>query len=942
MTLQKLTPNQDLLCYFFEPTAIAALSGSSATGFTISGTWRQQFDWAVVEWNRDNVHEHPALRNLPDGDLSGLTLSYRETRTNCIPMDSDLFHTVSWPFLRVWAPDDSGMEQVYQVPLRSYAMPVAGSYAPAYADFTLSGSITAGDFVGVAYLAEHFTYPVGGWEGTIENLLDQMVLSFASSTALRATRSGTTLRVYFTGGVDVGSSTTGANGNRFAVYSYASSATGGASTLSWDEPSHIMANGTSPSAWQVTLPFNALSGYIDPDYTALHPIHHSDQIRKLRWTYAAELQTGSYARTEFQAVVSDWAVTGTNRGYSVAGPGSRRFEDYSGQMTYGGSWSSTAGLSRGNYSGGTIHLTTTVGDEATCSYTSPAAHTLYLGTRYTSNGGTISISVDGVVAASGLSLQIPGEDELIRWPIGNYAAGSHTVTATLTGGPAVATGQPPEFWFDFVEAAVPTTVLPTFPDEPRLTLATDWDTDHSLALAPERTAWLLDTLGFKGRANHYAGALWFYELVNSTMIYSVGAVTFTGGPDTDPSVTDSVTVTVAGAALTKLIHMGDTQDTLATAYANELNRGYMSFRATAASNVVTIYSRSTGMSGDAITLTASSSDTSVWQATVSGPHLAGGNDGSWLTDLTASPRLNRAMRDWTASYFTALHGYGIDAAGALSMELKDGDQSVAAGIAQRGPVGSNDPIVLPTPSVQTNFSPASLAFWQEAYAEIAAMQAGAGLQPFLQFGEVQWWYFPTNGLPSGDPQFVDYGGMPFYDAWTQSQFLAAYGSAMATITTNTVNPASYPNETAFLPTLIGNFTNSIMSYVRAGEPTCRFEVLYPGDVNQTVFNHAINFPAAAWTPSALTVLKTEGFGFTLGRNLDSAESLLLATHSFPPAQRAHLVGIGDSTTAWLKEVRSALGKGFESVVLFALDQFCLIGYAVPFPESLRRSTRMGS
>ena len=40
---------------------------------------------------------------------------------------------------------------------------------------------------------------------------------------------------------------------------------------------------------------------------------------------------------------------------------------------------------------------------------------------------------------------------------------------------------------------------------------------------------------------------------------------------------------------------------------------------------------------------------------------------------------------------------------------------------------------------------------------------------------------------------------------------------------------------------------------------------------------------------------------------------------------------GDSTTAWLKEVRAAEGKRFESVVLFAIDQFCLIGYDVPLP-----------
>src|ERR1035438_10784339 len=92
--LTKLRPDRDMQCYFERPSAVAALSGTSASGFTVSGCWRQQSDWAVIEWNRDNVFEHPRLRNLPDGDLSGITLSYQETRTNCIPLDSTLYATV--------------------------------------------------------------------------------------------------------------------------------------------------------------------------------------------------------------------------------------------------------------------------------------------------------------------------------------------------------------------------------------------------------------------------------------------------------------------------------------------------------------------------------------------------------------------------------------------------------------------------------------------------------------------------------------------------------------------------------------------------------------------------------------------------------------------------------------------------------------------------------
>src|SRR5437867_4606809 len=143
-TLQKLCPDRDLQCYCLRPTAIAAMSQASATGFTLSGTWRQQFDWAVIEWNRENTFEHPLLRNLPDGDMSGLQLSYEETRVNCIPVDSNLFHTVDWPSLRIWV---DGHQDPYFVPLRDHATVVEGSYVPASAVFTLQGSPTAHDYL---------------------------------------------------------------------------------------------------------------------------------------------------------------------------------------------------------------------------------------------------------------------------------------------------------------------------------------------------------------------------------------------------------------------------------------------------------------------------------------------------------------------------------------------------------------------------------------------------------------------------------------------------------------------------------------------------------------------------------------------------------------------------------------------------------------------------
>jgi hypothetical protein len=62
---------------------------------------------------------------------------------------------------------------------------------------------------------------------------------------------------------------------------------------------------------------------------------------------------------------------------------------------------------------------------------------------------------------------------------------------------------------------------------------------------------------------------------------------------------------------------------------------------------------------------------------------------------------------------------------------------------------------------------------------------------------------------------------------------------------------------------------------------------------------------------------------------------------FPVSKRSHLIGIGDPVAPWIKEADLAQAEGTESVVLFALDQFCLIGYEVAAQKSSRRSSYQG-
>ncbi len=903
--LTKLRPDRDLQCYFQQPTAVAALSATSATGFTVSGSWRQQFDWAVVEWNRDNVFEYPALRNLPDGNLSGIKLSYQETRTNCIPMDSTSYDSVGWSYLRVWE-ESGGSENLHWVPLAPYATAATGGDTQATAQFVLEGSPTAGDYVELAWLDQHSNYLV-----TAADTLETIVVGLAgfvnglAGGGVTAAADGATITLTYTGAA-------GANGNRVGIYGGVS----GAGTEAWSPAWQMFSGGASQATWQVKLDFSNLTDSTGAKVTTTN-------VRKMRWTWAADWQFQNFGRSEFSIDISNWQVSGSNQSYSVAGPGSWRVDDtdqvsgIGGQgsgVVYAGTWTQQTG----NYSGGTIQHSTTPGSTATIYYTAQGSHSLYLGTRYTNNGGQLTVTVDGGLAAT-VPLAKALEDVMVRVPLGQFAGGAHMVTATHTG-PAGT-----DVYFDFLEIAYPSGRLPAFPAVPATTLATDWDTDAvEFGLAPERTAWLIDTLGFGGRANHYAGALWFYELINPGLVYASATVTFGGTPEFGKTTT----VILGGTPISHLNLWTDTAASLAQCFALLMAAGSSAVWARADGATLTITARAPGTSGNGLTLKADAGGSTKLTATVSG-NLEGGADGAWLTDLNAAPRINRACRDWTSSFLAALKGYGITPTVSFSMELGNGDDSTAAGIAQRYPDGTACHVS--TPALQTNFSAASTAFWQQVYADMAALMIAAGVAPYLQFGEVQWWYF------------AGASGMPFYDAFTTAAFLAQYGRPMQTIASPNADPAQYPQECAFLQGLVGQFCTAVTAYVLQSQPNARFEVLYPADTNDTALMEAVNFPAAEWTAANLACLKTENFGFTAARNLDetAAAIALPAAKGFPATQTSHLVGIGDYTTPWAKEWALAIGAGVESAVLFALDQFCLIGYGLPLQSGTSRALFMG-
>jgi hypothetical protein len=940
--IYKLTPSRDLQCYFLMPSAIAAISQSSETGFTVSGKWRQQFDWAVVEWNRDNTFEHPSLRYLPDGDLSGLTLSYTETRQRCIPFESNLVPVVDWNDLRVWA-STGGTETVYHVPFvpppdasnqnTGILITPVGNYVPASATLTLVASPKTGLRAGVAVLDEHYYYIVADGDSLadiaagIATNINQVEANQAAPD-FTATSDGPSVIITWSP-----QSTNywhlGANGNRVTVYGFAEE-----SAQIWEQPSAPFTGGQFPASYQVTIDFGNLK-------TPTGDVVPTNSIRKLRWTWAADLQAASFAQTEFEVQISDWKVSGENRIYSVAGPGSRRIEDNGPGVTYIGNWNTDF---PGNYSGSTIHWTETQGDTCIIQYEEANEHQLFLGTRLLAVGANVSVSLDGQTLPQPTTSFLNGEDVLVRSPLGTFGAGSHTVSLQHQG-PVNGV-----LYFDFLEIVYPSTNLPDF-DANTLSLATDWDTYHSQSLPAERTAWLIQKLGFNGRVNHYTGALWFYEIYRPQTQYAALTVTFveqefSNSPIMKLDITPAPTQSVPNPQPATLQHQvlpDDDVNTVAQAFAALVNTGINVAWASASGAQLTLTARAMGPDGNGIGVQLNPA--SQGYGLEGGGITGGGIYGApynldpnnplvlaadyWRTDLAASPSINRAARDWHLAYYQALKSYGISVVTSFSTELMNGDPDPAAGIVQQYPDGA--PVVLNTPAIQTNFSPFSIAYWTQNYLEMASLQSTAGLQPYLQFGEVQWWYFPNAA------------GMPFYDAYTQQQFEAQYGVAMQTIPSNTSDPSAYPNEMAFLPTVIGSYTAAIRNAVLSQFPTCCFEVLYPTDTNDTNLNQIVNYPASDWTPANLNSLKTESFTFTGNHNLDQSTYSIgvSASKGFASSNRSHLVGIGSALTAWGKEVDIAQAQGLESVVLFALDQYCLIGYPPPPFVNSTRTLRQG-
>ena len=185
-------------------------------------------------------------------------------------------------------------------------------------------------------------------------------------------------------GRTIADSTTGANGNRFGdVYVLARAARRGM------RAAKTFANGTSPTQWRVTLDFSSLQGDVDRILTRRSRRIPTDQDSQA----AMDLRGGSAGgRVRAQRISGgDFELDGDGNESSLFGggtgkPADRRSRDRGDvQRSLDGD---RAGIFRaGRFTSRRLRAT-----RLRVTYAATQAHTLYLGTRYTTNGALIGRS----------------------------------------------------------------------------------------------------------------------------------------------------------------------------------------------------------------------------------------------------------------------------------------------------------------------------------------------------------------------------------------------------------------------------------------------------------------------------------------------------------------------------------------------------------------------
>lgn len=979
-TIYKLQPNRNLhLRGFDDRGAAAALHSTSATGFTVSGVFRDSADFAVlILYDADDFFAHPRMKYLPDFDLSGLVLQFDVLYDKLQPLDSPKFPTIDWPFLDGARSDGSA----FKIPLFAHASLSSGGFTAATGSFTIqTPGAAAFDRVTLWYQNIAFDVIAAGGEsaadiaGTLTAQINNLdwtaqggvsalwahqanaqidityarygqvntsgkTITFAAGQNFTGLAVGDTVRI---GSIETTITTAGSNylkvandfgaqagvpflaarggydGNMAVMYALAKNANLGASVSSVK-----FSGGSSAATWRVTLDFTALA---------------IDQVRQMWLTFAPRLSDSTaYSAEEWNATFTNWTVTDSknNRALKVAAANSVRVEEYDYTAKYiGKSWAPADGF----FSQGFAQIGSTIGDSVTVTYNCQVDHELWLGTSLYSDRGKFGVSMDGDDETL-LDCYLAVEPAVVTRRVlrGAVAAGRHTVKLTVRASNPASAGN--FTYFDFIEAAVRGDVPDSPGPFPLRSPAIDYDTDTTFKLSPQRLLWMFDALGFTGPMNEYLGVFWWNQrtLAGATfpkVTITVGAGFVDG---------DQIFLNIGGTIAGKTVFPADTPLTIAAHLAYFINETFSGVWAAVDGAALTVTSRSPTA---AYNFTFAATKTSAGGTLTVKGNLQGGVKGTWVIDAAADPPLNYALQKWHADFYREVAARSLTVTTACSLELVNTPDDPASGQvwAARFPDGKAVETSTGFASLlSTQCAPMAanfLAYQIRVYLAIAKLQADAGLTPELQFGEFLWWFF-SNFAPA-NPN----GGMGYYDFETSLAAATALGRPLHSFISPNDDPTVNGSDDAnFLAGRLRDHVAAIAAAIRAAYPTAVLEILWPYDVNSPQptgryslggrLNNWVNLPLEWKSKGALDRFKLEALDYGSGsRNLDLARTAIqypLHVLSWPLDSIRYLFPVFNGGCPWEAEYLLALEEQIPATTPFAMDHVCLFGWRIEEPD----------
>jgi hypothetical protein len=970
----------------------ASLNNVSQTGFIVSGYFSDLPDFVTLYlFDSDDLYGHLyTSRFLPIFDLTGVVVDFDLALTNCFSPISTKYPSIFQGSLQYMLSNGTPGN----VPL-VLSSPTGGTAASCTYTINVS-SPAAGDECLLVYMGNvQFDVIWGG-------VYNSVTISTAAQAATEFARQ---INLNSTGGGSFQALTATASGATFTVTHSSTSIDGNSVELQelhknsdfyiTPGPTSKLTGGVDPTSIHVKIDFSTLGiTSIRQAWLTIGPPQPYDSGS----TNPAQVP---FSSLEFSYIVSNISLTDPNSKcpLSVAGPGSVVVDSNDVWSAFVGSW----GIEAGSYSKGYAKASSTIGDTVTVNYSCGSVHDLYLGTALYVDRGKFSVTIDGT-SISAFDCYLPNllEQLVCRRLLANgLTSGTHTIVLTVANKNGVSSGN--TVYFDFLHAVIasnPTSPVVTYPT---VSAALDFDTDQTYKIPAARNIYYLQQVGLLGDIDFYAGVFFALKRRRRGGFFHASTVTLGGSV----VLGDSYFLNIGGTSLGVGVTAYDTLTTLAQRMVNAINASFVGVWAASVVGVITITSLSP-INGFTIAVTPGTSLTvtlagdinagneGIWEVdpTQTSPLNKAFSD--YLADfsalcvansftftvafsqeLLAPPDVNTSAGAWIQRFLdgnTVLTSTGFGSWGSGYVE------SVSSGIIQQTGHGyisgyfvafngvgayqvtvvdSNHYTVTPSfsPTVgaqvlaqlqtsQCNFNPSTVtAYLTLCYVQAAGICSAAGVtEPWLQFGEMGWWFFPGSGP-------LDTQGMAYYDAYTSAAALALLGRTLAVFTGPNDSPAINSFADAnFLVSNVKTHIHTIRVAVLVAISSCKFSWLWPSDVNwDTAFsdmiidpiggqlNRYVNTPSDYQSPGS-DIDRIDGEALAWGTTyftIDNAKvSMLIPTVSpwtWTAGTIKYLVPWDGGGNPWQEEFYQSQQVKIGQVVMWAFDHIILFSWKLPFP-----------